>query len=865
MRLSSFGPFELVDLLGAGGMGEVYRARDPRLGRDVAIKVLPPQFTRDPDRAARFDREARLLASLNHPNIAAVYGVEEADGVRGLVLELVGGETLAERVRRGPLPPAETIRIARQLCDALDAAHEKGIVHRDLKPANIKITPDGTVKVLDFGLAKATADQLAPDLSSAPTLAADDTRVGVVLGTVAYMSPEQARGYRVDKRTDIWAFGCVLFEMLTGRSPFAADTVNDSVARILEREPDWTALPATVTGTVQTLLRRCLEKDPKQRLRDIADARIELDASSSTTGPSVATNTSGHGRKWLVAAGVFAAVLVVTALALVIPRLSSTTSDERVIRSAVLLPEAQQLDRSAGTHPLDISPDGSHLVYSALQEERQLFVRDLTAFEPKPIPGTTDAVQPFFSPDGKWIAFFAGNALHKVPVTGGTPLKVCDVPRLTRGGSWGADNTIVFALVTGGLFRVSASGGTPQSIPNSDPAVWPHILPDARTVLFTTLEELGTIELDGSNRRTLARAGAAGQEALLGEGGFNGARYVSTGHLVYGQGLSLLAAPFDLQSRRLTGEPTSVATSLFRANSGGAVAFAVSSTGVLAYAPAGAHELMMVSRDGRAVPISPERDAFRMPRLSPDGRQVAVVIYSESRRSNVWLYDVQLGTKTRVAEGIMPVWFPDGRRVAFGPPIRERQADGTGEARALLTSCDNCYPTSWSRDGRHLLFNDQSKAAAAGNGDIGVIADGARRALLTTPAAEYHARFSPDDRWIAYMSAESGRLEVYVRRYPQLDQRVAVSTDGGTYPVWSADGREIFYRAGRAIMAAAFDPSRGVLLNRPTRLFEGPFIGAGGEGGFDVVPDGRFVMVRGDDAALGRQINVVTNWFAELK
>jgi Tol biopolymer transport system component len=865
MRLSSFGPYELVDLLGAGGMGEVYRARDPRLGRDVAIKVLPPQFTRDPDRAARFDREARLLASLNHPNIAAVYGIEEADGVRGLVLELVEGETLAERVRRSPLPPAETIRIARQLCDALDAAHEKGIVHRDLKPANIKITPDGTVKVLDFGLAKATADESAPDLSSAPTLAADDTRVGVVLGTVAYMSPEQARGHRVDKRTDIWAFGCVLFEMLTGRSPFAADTVNDSVARILEREPDWTALPATVAGTIQTLLRRCLEKDPKQRLRDIADARTELDASSSAAASPLAGNASRRGRTWLVAAGVTAAVLVVTALALMLPKLRSTPGDERVVRSAVLLPERQQLDRSTGTHPLDISPDGSLVVYTAVAGERQLFVRDLTAFEPRAIPGTTGAVQPFFSPDGKWIAFFAGNALHKVAVTGGTPLKVCDVPRVTRGGSWGADDTIVFAFAVGGLSRVPASGGVAQSIPNSDPAVWPHILPDARTVLFTTSEELGTIQLDGSNRRTLARARGADGEALLGDGGFNGARYVRTGHLVYGQGLSLLAVPFDVQSQRLQGEPIPIARAVARASGGGAVAFAVSSTGVLTYVPAGTHELVMVTRDGRATSLSADRDTFRMARMSPDGRRVAVVTYDESRRSHIWLYDVQLGTKVQLAQGIMPAWFPDSRRVAFGPPLLEREADGTGEPRMLLSDRDNRYPTSWSRDGRHLLFNDLSKASAAGNADIWVLTDGTPRPVLTTTATEAQGRFSPDDRWIAYQSNESGRHEVYVIRYPQLDRRLAVSANGGAWPVWSRDGREIFYRQGLAVMAAGFDPVRGSLIDRPRQLFEGPFVGAGGEAWIDVTTDGRFVTTRADDAALGRQINVVTNWFAELK
>jgi eukaryotic-like serine/threonine-protein kinase len=481
------GSYQIVSAIGAGGMGEVYRARDSQLHRDVAIKVLPDSFRDDPQRLARFEREARVLAAINHPHIAAIYGIAESEGVRGLVLELVEGETLADRIADGPLALRDTLTIAAQIADALDASHEKGIIHRDLKPSNIKITPDGIVKVLDFGLAKAY--EPTPAALDGATATAPLTHDSTVIGTAAFMSPEQARGLPVDKRTDIWSFGCVLFEMLAGRPAFKGETSSDIIAAVLQLEPDWSALPQSTPAGVTRLLKRCLEKEAKRRLRDAGDLRAELEE-HLRTGPTArvpAPNAPRSPVRRIAPWAIAALILVALAAALVVPRLRSpATTPQRVLRSVVVLPEGQQLDPSGGTHPMALSPDGTMLVYSAVVGDRQLFIREMTAFEPTRVAGTTGAVQPFFSPDGKWIAFFAGGSLHKVAVSGGASLRICPIPRATRGGSWGAGDTIVFATVQDRLWRVPASGGTPQPIPNTDAGHWPEVLPDGKTVLFTT-------------------------------------------------------------------------------------------------------------------------------------------------------------------------------------------------------------------------------------------------------------------------------------------------------------------------------------------------------------------------------------------
>jgi Tol biopolymer transport system component len=868
------GSYEITTLLGIGGMGEVYGARDTKLGRDVAIKLLPSAFIDDADRRARFEREARLLASLQHPNIALVYGYEEAGDLCGLVMELVDGVTLAERLRRGPVPLAESLGIAGQLCNALKAAHTKQIIHRDLKPSNIKITPSGDVKVLDFGLAKiATSEGIAPHLAESPTVTSDATRAGVILGTVAYMSPEQARGLSVDRRTDIWAFGCVLYEMLTGRQAFGAATTTDTLARVIERDPDWSLLPRLTPAAMQRVLKRCLEKDVKHRPRDIGDVRGELDeVQRERVGAAVTAAASAskwRPRAWKI--GLTLAVLSILLAAAIFVRPWQTAvapPSPRVLRSAILLPEGQQLDRSAGNHAFALSADGSMLVYSALAPDKQLFVRDLTAFEPKPLPGTNGATQPFFSPDGRSIAFFADGWLQRVALGGGPALRICEVPIGPRGGSWGANDTIVFAMVQSGLWKVPVSGGKPQPIPNSERAVWPELLSSNR-VLFTNGPEIATIALDGTHRVVHLTTGAVEPGVVVGQGGFNGARYVDPGFIVYGQGVSVLAVPFDPESRPVDALPVTVSESVFRGSGGGAVYFAVSGSGALAYALAGSFELVSVSRDGRAAPISSDRGVFRHPAVSPNGRQIAVAIESDSRRADLWVIDADpdRGTKTRLTterHNIMPVWSPDGARVVANHFL-EYRADGSSAKPRQLLQPDNWYPTSWSHDERHMLFNNLSQTATAGNGDIWVISDGTPRPLLTSKAAEYHGKFSPGAEWIAYQSNESGRYEVYILKFPELNRRVVVSPTGGTDPRWSRDGREIFYRQGTAVIAVGFDGRRGVLTGAPQKLFEGPFGGAGGELQFDVAADGRFVMTRGDDAAVGRQINIIMNWVEELK
>ncbi len=726
---STFGPYELQSKLGAGGMGVVYRACDTRPGRDVAIKVLPNLVAADPEHLARFEREARLLAAMNHPHIAGIHGLEEADGVRALVLELVEGPTLAERLDAGPLPMDEALTLADQIAEALEAAHERGIVHRDLKPGNIKVRPDGTVKVLDFGLAKAVAaDAVGADPSDSPTVTAAATRAGVILGTAAYMSPEQTRGKPLDKRTDVWAFGCVLYEMLVGARAFGGETVSDTLAAVLMGGPRWTRLPAATPPGIRRLLQRCLERDVKRRLRDIGDARLEIAdvlAGTSESGTSEEVLTRRRRREWV--AWPMAASLLVTLLVSVwVVRGSRQSSPSQpVTRTVIMLSGGEELSRSSRDYPLALSPDGARLAYVAARggREPQLYLRDLSELDGKPIPGTTGARHPFFSPDGQWIAFFAANALQKVASAGGAPLRICEVPGISMGGSWGPNDTIVFSAASTDLFRVPAAGGTPGRVPNLAPAAWPQILPDGETVLFTSGgRAIVTISLDGSSRRVLARTSVDQSEgvedsgkgpSLLGPGGILEVRYVSTGHLVYGQSPGIVwAVPFDLESLTLKGSPVSVVDDVYQASNGGAVYFVISGTGLLAYAhESRGRQLAWVDRNGNAASIGTDREAFRLPTLSPDGRRIAVVIDSPPRRSDIWIYDADRGTRTRLTterHNLAPVWWPDGTRVAHssGGSIVSHLSDGTGSEEVLVPKPVHYnYPDAWSPDGRTLLLH----------------------------------------------------------------------------------------------------------------------------------------------------------------
>jgi eukaryotic-like serine/threonine-protein kinase len=880
---TKLGPYEILATIGAGGMGEVYQARDCKLGRGVAIKVLPPAFVHDPERLARFQREARILAALNHPNIATIYGLEESDGVHYLVMELVLGQTLAERIHKGPLPVEQALKLACQIADALEAAHEKRVIHRDLKPANVKVTPEGRVKVLDFGLAKAFAADGGLDLSHAPTVTVMGTKEGQLLGTPAYMSPEQARGNPVDKRADVWAFGCVLYEELTGRRAFAGGTVSDTIAAILGRDPDWKALPADLPTQIPDLLRRCLQKDSARRLRDIGDVRIQideaLDPSRITPGPTVSRTTRPHAIVWSLVA--LAAISVCVALWSVMRMAQPSTRP--IARVIVPLPPTDRL--ALGDFPtIALAPDGSRLVYVGNRGgSNQLYMRPIDRLEVSAIPGTQGAEGPFFSPDGRSVGFFAEGKLKKVSLSGGAPFTLCSAPT-NRGASWGTDDTIVFApYPNSGLFRVSATGGTPKALTILDHNKgefshrWPQILPGGRGVLFTIWTGASFDEA----RIGLLSLETGAQRILVEEGTY--ARYIPTGQLVYARAGGLLAVAFDLKRLEVTGPPVSVLEDVRMFPGTGAVDFSASAEGSLAYVPGGARvgnrTLVWVDREGASQPLSAPPRAYTDPRLSPDGQRVAFGI--QGTNSGVWLYELARGTLTRSIESgdnTFPIWTPDGKHLTFtsrSTPTGSLNlywisVDGSGAAESLAMSENAQVPGSWSPDGQVLAFSEENPTTGW---DIWVLrlgGDRQRQPLLQTPSNEQAPMFSPDGRWLAYQSDESGRDEVYVRAFPDSAGRSQVSTDGGSGPVWGRNGRELFYQNGDKMMAAAVQTQKSTFVAaRPKLLFEGHYETDvyPSYANYDVGLDGqRFLMIKtSEEERAATQINVVLNWFEELK
>ena len=879
------GVYQIQARLGAGGMGEVYRARDTKLGRDVAIKVLPPEFAADRERLARFEREARILAALNHPNIGAIYGLEDADGMRALVLELVEGETLADRIARGPLPVKAAVAVAGQIVDALDAAHERGIVHRDLKPSNVALTREGIVKVLDFGLGKASADG-SSDLTNSPTMTVDRTRDGTVVGTAAYMSPEQARGQAVDKRTDIWAFGCVLYEMLTGRSAFARPTISDTLARVLEHEPEWSGLSAETPPLVRRLLSRCLQKDVTQRLRDIGDARSDVE--DAFADKISAPPETSPWRMYVTSAAIAAGVIALVS-ALLISRYSQTAS-QPVVRTSIMLPEGLDLARGAREYPLALSPDGARVVYVAERSGSgtSLYVRELNAIEPAAIPGTEGASNPFFSADGRWVGFFANGALLKVLVSGGTPIEICKVDGRPMGADW-VDGTIVFGTYQQGLFKVSAQGGMSQPLFQSPLAIWPDILPDRKTVLFTLGGSvLLTMPLQGGTPHVVARRsddlegvaasaqwlqGPAANAPRLGAGWILQARYVPTGHLVYGQAPGIVRAiAFDATSLIVAGSPISLIDSVYEAPAAGAVYFAISDSGLLAYSPENRkRELVWVDRTGLATPVGVDPQAFRFVSLSPEGDRVAISIDSEVRVSDIWIYDLKRpGPRTRLTteqHNLNPIWTPDGTRVWFwrGGGLASKATNGNALVDVAIPNGDNS-PRSWSPDGRTLLFNRTAAETGIDIWQLSLDGKNSPGPLLVRSFDDLDAAFSPDGRWIAYVSNESGRPEIFVAPYAALTERIPISSAGGTSPVWARDGRELFYRQGLAVMGVPIDWSKSFRAGQPRELFDGPhYSGAGNDLSFDVDAKGRFLMTRLVDPSASRQLMVVQNWQEELK
>ncbi len=898
---SRFGPYEIVAPIGAGGMGEVYRARDPRLGREVAVKVLPEAFTADAERMARFHREAQVLAALNHTHIAAIYGVEDSEGVRALVLELVEGETLAERLARGPLEPEEALGIAREIADALEAAHEKGIIHRDLKPANIKLTPGGRVKVLDCGLAEALAGEgWSPGISHSPTITAVATRDGVVMGTAAYMSPEQARGKPVDKRSDIWAFGAVLYEMLTGRRAFPGETVSDTLAAILTRDPDWSALPASAPATVRRLLVRCLERDRNRRLHDIADARIETEealaelrggARPGAEGPLVAAKRgplplSRVAAYALLAAGLLAAAVLAGRRS--VGRVAPVSIAAAPTRSIVPLPEGTRL--AGWASPIvAISRDGRKLAFVAEKEGafQRLYVHRLDTGETRLVPDSETAEGPFFSPDGDWVAFatdvsaFRAGAgqLRKFSLSTGLTQTICGVPDYF-GGAWSEDGAIYFVgEEQKGIWKVPAGGGTAIPVASSVRAggrdeqrslLWPQLLPGGESLIVSDEDasrwsDARVLDLTSRELKDVLRG------ALF-------ARFVPTGHLLYlDPAGTLFAVPFDPAGARTTGPPVATVKDIaIGCNLGGA--FAVSDSGSLVYATGyvrgSERELLTIVRVDRAGAVEPlplEPQTFQhFLRVSPDGRRLTVATWDYT----FWVYDLARNTRLRLPNTHVrghdyPVWSPDGAHIAWGGEkegepgwkIFWQLADGSGEPQVLVgQGLNERLLTSFSPDGRGLLYFDVGLEDQQGIWVQPIGEKGPPRRLLSG-AELREPMVSPDGRWLAYTSPESGMLEIYIQKYPELGHKQQVSSRGGEHPLWSRDGHEIFYGRGDSLYSASFEAAAEPKIGTPRLLFEKP-----GIRGYDVAADGKgfYALLEPPDGGVVRELHLVTNWFEEL-
>ncbi len=865
------GAFEVSSLLGVGGMGEVYRARDAKLGREVALKLLPESLARDEEKLARLEREAHLLASLNHPNIATLHGLEESEGLRFLVMELVPGETLAERLARGRLSIEESLSVMRQIGEALEAAHDKGIIHRDLKPANVKVTSDGKVKLLDFGLAKAIAEERSPtDLSHSPTLTREGTEHGVILGTASYMSPEQARGQVLDRKTDIWSFGCVLYEVLTGRKAFPGETVSDIIASILARDPDWDALPERTPVKIRDLLRRCLRREPHRRLHDIADARIEIEESLAEPA---AVRVASRPRRVLplVVAGLVAAFV-------------ASIGAWSVLRPVPLAPSRFDLSlppEEALTHLNDPvvawSPDETRVIYVG-GSPRKLYVRAIEQVESTAIPGTEGAITAFFSPDGEWAGFYTFGQLKKVQLATGTVIPLCDAPN-AWGASWGDDGTVLVAPTFGsGLSRVSASGGVPSVVTTPDSSQgeishrWPEFLPGAKAALFTIwtgstdTTRIAVLSLETRQRRILIEAASF-------------ARYSPTGHIVYTRGGKLEAAPFDLGRLEVTGQPVPLSLEVRTLSGFGIAHFTLSREGSLAYVlPSGPSErtLLWVDRNGWIRPLTEARRDYHYPRLSPDGKRLALRI--EDERAHIWIDDLERDALTRLSgpDAEYPIWTPDGERVTFGSgtapfEIVWQAADGSSPPERLtsLTTSGTSNPDSWSPDGKWLAFTDVHPTSQEDIWLLSLEGDRNARPFLQTPAREAGGIFSPDGRWIAYDANESGRMEVYVQPFPGPGGKWQVSTEGGNQAVWARNGREIFYRNGDKMMAVEVETEPSFHLSKPKMLFQGSYAGADGwfgYAGYDVTSDGqRFLMIRTEEEPAPTRIRVVRNWAEELK
>jgi serine/threonine protein kinase len=870
---TKFGSYEIVALIGAGGMGEVYQAHDTKLGRDVAIKVLPEAFAHDAERLSRFQREAKMLAALNHPNIATIYGLEQSGVTSYLVMELVSGETLAERVKRdGAVPIEDALGIARQIAEALEAAHEKNIIHRDLKPANVKVTPEGKVKVLDFGLAKAfEGDGASEDIGNSPTLSMAATMEGVILGTAGYMSPEQARGKRVDKRADIWAFGVVLYELLTGKRLFEGEDAGHTLAAVIMQKPDLSAAPAQVLP----LLQRCLEKDPKKRLRDIGDVGLLLAEAPAVSAllPSRLGNVAENKIAWGVAA-----LMAVVSLGVTFAHFRETPPAESVLHLSVPLP---------GNVPvgfLALSPDGRRLVIQLDNEGKpQLWLRSLDSPQLQPLPGTENARGPFWSPDSKSIAFFSDGKLKTMPATGGPPQVLCDGTGSAASGTWNIDGVILFNTsdVGAALQRVNAGGGacTVVTKPEGDSShAFPEFLPDGKHFVYVVRRGdeakrgLYVAALDDPAPRRLL----SDESSAVFARSTSGKKY---GYLLFLRGSELMAQPFSADTVRLAGDvfPVAEEASL---SFNGQIAASVSAGGILVYENNYSYrrsQLAWLDRSGKELgKVGSVQDESHVA-LSPDGKTVATL----RRNQGIWLYDVQRGGETRFTSptlpGSPPVWSPDGNLIAFGSGkgLYLKDASGGLKEELLLENGNAKTPSDWSRDGRYLIYTETDPK---NRGDIWFLPDPLNKSsdrkpvkFQGTEAMESQGQLSPDGRWLAYESTESGEDEVYVRPFPSGPGRWKVSAGRvrSREPRWGRDGKELFYlEAGipqERLMAVAVQsgPRGDFQAGAPQSLFEFRQIGSTPTNNsflYSPSADGQRFLVHVQPGDAEPTLNVITNW-----
>jgi Tol biopolymer transport system component len=877
---TKLGPYEIVAPLGAGGLGEVYRARDSRLNREVAIKVLPEAFARDAERLSRFQREAKMLASLNHPNIASIYGLEDQGNVHALVMELVEGPTLADRIRQAAIPAEEALPIAKQIAEGVEYAHERGIIHRDLKPANIKLAADDAVKILDFGLAKALdADSSQRDMSSSPTITHMATQAGIILGTAAYMSPEQAKGKMVDRRTDIWAFGCVLYEMLAGKAAFAGESITETLSAVIREEPNWSLLPADTPPAIARLLARCMKKDAKQRLQSMGDARIaieevlsgaqDISQSPTASAPVVAHRRSRERIAWALAAIAGATLLIAAALAFVFARSYLNQPKPGIARFLVSLPE------NVFIYQVSPSPDGRFLAFVGVTKEgvRQLWLRPIDAVAAQPMAGTDGAGIFFWSPDSRYLAYDDDTGLNKVAVSGGAPQRLCALARIGT-GSWSTDGVILFGTFAAGpLMKVSAEGGEPSPVTTLDRSlaetrhVAPSFLPDGRHFLYLSLRNttgpqawICVGSLDSNQTKCLENSNSA-------------ARYAPPGYLLYERGNTLVAQGFDLRGLVTTGDPVPIADSVG--------SFSVSDSGVLSYtaaATADEYLLQWFDRSGKILGTVGQPGLYSAPAISPDGNRLAVgVLDPHVNTRDLWLFDLKRNTSSRLTfdptDESNPAWSHDGSQIVFtstqtgNRDIYEKAASGLGNSQVVFASKDQQRSVDdWSPDDRYVVYDTTSP------GSLWVLPlFGDRKPFLFVQGATEarEARFSPNGRYIAYSSNESGSYEVYVQSFPDHGGKWQVSSGGGQHPEWRHDGKELYFiSSGKLVAVDVSTDGAQFQSGVPKPLFAVDFRPdrGSGNGVYVVSADGqRFLAVTNVEQQTVEPATVVMNWASDLK